>query len=149
LLASFVWAGASQSIRAGRVRERLPQVQARALARPALTVAADLPLSEALRRATEVGSRAVVIVDSTGRPTGVVSEAAVLATPLERRPWVSVGSLARGLNPELVLSADLGGEQLVRAMQAVPATEYLIVEAGGQIRGVLSSADVDAVFAGV
>lgn len=147
LIATFIWAGATQAIQSAKVRERLPSLRARPLTRRALPIGADVPLAEALRQAHEDGARALVIVDAEGRPTALVNEAAVSATPEQRRPWVAVGTLARALAPGLILDAQLEGEDLVRAMHATPATEYLVVEPTGQVYGVLSTADVDAAFA--
>jgi Zn-dependent protease len=149
ILAVFIWMGASQSLRVARVRARLPQVRARVLARRALPVTAEVPLSEALRRATDAGAGAMVVVDHEGRPVAIVNEAAVNATPHHRRPWVNVGSLARSLEPALVLGADLAGESLLDAMRGTPAAEYLLVERGGEIYGVLVTSDVNKVFSGV
>ncbi|MBG0833022.1 site-2 protease family protein [Planomonospora sp. ID67723] len=149
LLASFIWFGATQALRGARMRARLPQVNARALARRAIAVTADVPLAEALRRAAEAQAGAMVVVDHEGRPTGIVNEVAVEATPESRRPWVTVGSLARSLQPELVLPADLTGESLIDAMRGAPAGEYLLVERGGEIFGVLATSDVNRVFTGV
>ncbi|GAA1304646.1 peptidase M50 [Planotetraspora silvatica] len=149
LLASFIWIGASQSLKVARVRTRLPQLRARLLARRAFPVTAEVPLSEALRRAGDAGAGAMVVVDHEGRPVGIVSEAAINATPEQRRPWVTVGSLSRTLEPSLVLGADLEGESLLDAMRGTPAAEYLLVEQGGEIYGVLATADVNRVFTGV
>jgi Zn-dependent protease/CBS domain-containing protein len=148
LVASFIWMGASAAIRAERLRERIPLLQARRLARRATQVTATLPLAEAIRRANEEGAGALVIVDHEGRPTGLVSEQAVLATPENRRPWVEVGDLSRSIEPELALSADLSGEDLILAIRRAPASEYLLVEPGGQVYGVLSVTDIDRAFAG-
>ncbi|MFD0890924.1 site-2 protease family protein, partial [Streptosporangium algeriense] len=92
---------------------------------------------------------AMVVVDHEGRPTGIVNEVAVEVTPENRRPWVSTGSLARNLEPSLVLAADLTGEALIDAMRETPAGEYLLVERGGEIFGVLATSDVNRVFSGV
>jgi len=131
------------------VRERLPALQARVLARRAIPVPSSLPLAEAIRRADAAQARALVIVDHEDRPIAIVSEAAVMATPVQRRPWVDAGSLARTLDPSLVLSADLSGMALVEAVRRSPATEYLLVEPSGQVFGVLAAADLDHAFAGV
>ncbi|MEW9529616.1 site-2 protease family protein [Microbispora sp. NPDC049125] len=149
VLASFVWVGASQSLRVARVRARLPQLRARVLARRAIPVTADVPLSEGLRRAREAGAGAMVLMDHDQRPVGIVNETAVNAVPEHRRPWVNVGSLARNLDPSLVLAADLEGESLLDAMRGTPAAEYLLVERGGEIYGVLVTADVNRMFTGV
>ncbi|WP_184545618.1 site-2 protease family protein [Streptosporangium becharense] len=149
LLSSFIWIGATQALRGARVRARIPQVSARALARRAIAVTGDVPLAEALRRAAEAHAGAVVVVDHEGRPTGILNEVAVEATPENRRPWVTAGSLARSLEPSLVLAADLAGEPLIDAMRESPAGEYLLVERGGEIFGVLATSDVNRVFSGV
>lgn len=149
ILASFIWMGATQSLRVARVRARLPHLRARALARRALPVTAEVPLSEALRRARDAGAGAMVVVDHDSHPVAIVNDAAVNATPEQRRPWVNVGALARTLEPSLVLGADLEGEALLDAMRGTPSGEYLLVERGGEIYGVLVTADVNRVFSGV
>lgn len=148
LLASFIWAGATQALAVAKVRERLPTLSARTLTRRALPVAPGLPLSEALRRAIEAGAQALVVVDGDGRPVGLVNDAAVVATPEHRRPWVEVGTLARRIEPGLVLRSDLTGEDLVRAMGASPSPEYLVVDPAGLVYGVLMTEDVERAFAG-
>jgi Zn-dependent protease len=148
-IAVFIWLQSTQAIKSARIRERLPMVSARSLVRRAIPVAASLPLAEAVRRAQIVGARALVIVDHANEPTAIVAESAVQATPAERRPWIDVGSLARTLEPGMVLSADLSGMDLVTAVQQTPASEYLLIEPTGQVFGVLASTDLDMAFAGV
>ena len=148
VIAAFMWVGAGQSIRATRVRERLPTLQARGLARRAISIPASLPLAEAIRRADEAGARALVVADHEGQPIAIVNEAAVIATPEQRRPWIEVGTLARTLDPGLVLSADLTGMALIDAVRRSPASEYLLTEPSGEIYGVLATTDLDRAFAG-
>jgi Zn-dependent protease len=149
VIAVFMWTGAGQAIKATRFRERLPGLQARRLARKAVSVAADTPLAEAIRRAEQNQARAVVIVDHEDKPIAILNETAVMATPEQRRPWLEAGALARTLEPSLVLSADLSGLALLEAIRRAPATEYLLVEPSGQVYGVLAARDVDHAFAGV
>ena len=149
MISSFMWVGATQTLRDLRVRDRIPLLQARRLARPATLVTAGTPLSEAVRQANENSAGALVIVDYDGKPTGLVSEQAVLATPEQRRPWIDVGDVSRGLRPDLMLPADLTGEDLIIAVRKAPATEYLLVEPDGQVYGVLAVADLNRAFAGI
>jgi Zn-dependent protease/CBS domain-containing protein len=149
VIAAFMWTGATQAIRATKFRERLPTLQARRLARKAISVAADTPLAEAIRRAEESQARAVVVVDHEDKPIAIVNETAVMSTPPQRRPWIDSGSMARTLEPSLVLPADLSGLELLNAIARAPATEYLLVEPSGQVYGVLAARDVDLAFAGV
>jgi Zn-dependent protease len=149
LIAAFMWTGATQSLRATRVRQRLPALQARTLARRAIPIPATLPLAEAIRRADAAGARAVVIVDHEDKPIAIVNESAVMATPPQRRPWIDAGSLARTIDPGMILPADLTGMALLDAVRRSPASEYLLVEPSGQVYGVLASTDLDHAFAGV
>ena len=63
--------------------------------------------------------------------------------PEARRPWVAVGDFSRRLESGHVLTTDLTGEQLLLAIRDHPASEYLVVEPGGGIYGVLATADVE------
>jgi hypothetical protein len=72
-----------------------------------------------------------------------------MSTPEQRRPWLDAGALARTIEPDMVLPADLSGLALLDAIRRAPASEYLLVEPSGQVYGVLASRDVDHAFAGV
>jgi len=147
-IAAFMWMSAGQALRSARVRERLPALQARALARRAIPIPSNLPLAEAIRRADLAQARALVVVDHDAKPIAIVNEGAVIATPEQRRPWIDAGSLARTLDPDMILSADLSGMDLIEAVRRAPASEYLLVEPSGQVYGVLATADLDHAFAG-
>ncbi len=146
ILGLFLWTGATAAMTHARLRQRLPTLLARPLARRTLTVPDDLPLAEAIRRAREAEAGSIVTVSSSGSPVGIVSEAAVNAMPDDRRPWVPVSTVARVLEEGLRLPAGLGGEALILAISRRPAEEYLLVEEDGSIYGVLSTADVDRAF---
>ncbi len=146
VLGLFLWTGASAAMVHAKLRRRLPQLVARPLARRTLSVPEDTPLAEAVRRAQAAEAGSIVTVTNAGRPTGIVSEAALLATPEERRPWVAVASVARTLEEGLSLPATISGEELVEAISRRPAEEYLLVEEDGSIMGVLVTADVDKAF---
>jgi Zn-dependent protease len=148
IVAVFMWISAGQALRAAKIRERLPAIRARALARRAIPIPPTLPLAEAIRRADLAQARALVVVDHESKPIAIVNESAVMATPEQRRPWVDVSSLARTLNPGMILSADLSGMDLIEAVRQTPASEYLLVEPSGQVYGVLATTDLDLAFSG-
>ena len=148
IVAMFLWSGSTAAMASARLRRRLPSLIARDLARRTLAVPDDLPLAEAVRRAQEAEAGSIVTVTGNGRPVGVVNEAALLATPEDRRPWVAVSTVARTLDDGLSLPATITGEDLILAISRTPAAEYLLVEEDGQIYGVLSTADVDRAFRG-
>lgn len=148
IIAAMMVISSSGVLRQQVLRDRIPTLNARTLARRALPVAADLPISEAIRRAHEAQARGLVVVDGDGHPTGVVNEAAVTATPEARRPWVNVGAVARGLGPDQFVAAQLVGEALLKQLQEAPAAEYVVVEPDGSLYGVLAASDVAAALRG-
>lgn len=143
LVALTMWQGATAAIAQGRLAARLPQVNLRTLARPVFSVPFGTPLSEAGRRAVEAGHAGSVlgVTDAGGKLVALVHEQAAAAVPEERRPWVPVESVSRRLDSAAALPADLSGEQVVRAVQAQPATSYLVVS-GEEVVGVLRTADL-------
>lgn len=146
VIAMFLWSGATAALQFARMRSRLPHLVARDLARRTLTVPGDLPLAEAVRRAQEVQAGSIVTVTATGHPIGVVNETALMSVPSDRRAWVPVSSVTRTLDDGLSLPVGIGGEDLIRAISARPAGEYLLLDPDGTIFGVLSTADVDEAF---
>jgi Zn-dependent protease len=147
MVGAFLWSGATQALALSRMREKLPGLSARALARSALGIPADLPVSEAVRRAQEAHAGSLIVVTPDGQPVAVVNETAVTSTPPERRPWLASGDLARRIEVGTMLPADLNGEELLRAMASHPAPEYVLTETDGSVYGVLVAKDVDAAFA--
>ncbi len=145
LLAGYLWAGATSSMTSARIRRRLPSLKARPLARRVAVVYRGLTVAEAVRVAQEKGAGGIVLRDGD-RLTGIVSEAALTATPEARRPQMTIDSIARTMEPGLTLPADIAGEELVLAMARYPASEYVLTEADGTVYGLLATADVDAAF---
>lgn len=146
VVAMFLWSGATAAMASARMRRKIPSLVARSLARRTLAVPVDLPLAEAVRRAQEAEAGSIVTVTGTGQVVGVVNEAALLATPEDRRPWVAVSTVARTIDTGLSLPVGINGEDLILAISRTPAAEYLLMEEDGSIFGVLSTADVDRAF---
>lgn len=146
IIAVFLWVGATAAMSSARLRRRLPSLVARSLARTTLSVSQDTPLAEALRRAEEAGAGSVVTTTSSGQPLGIISETAVNAVPIERRPWVPASSVARTIDHASTLPVGISGEELILAISRRPANEYLLVESDGSMAGVLVTSDVDKAF---
>jgi Zn-dependent protease len=150
LLVSLVlYQGAGRSIRLGHIGGRFHTADLDTLTRPVLSVPAGTPLAEAQRRAEEQAYRpggsgeppVLAVADSAGRLVAIVERAAAAAVPPQRRPWVSVDSVARDIDRVPTLAAGLTGEQLIRAVQANPGAQYLVT-AGEDVVGVLQVADL-------
>ena len=141
VFAAWLGAGAVGAVRRGRLEARLAQLDLGALARPAVAVLGDTTLAEARRLAGE-GVR-LVVVDPSGRPVGVVEDAAAAAVPLDRAALVPVSSLARPLEADVALPSTLRGYPLLQAMSQHPAHDHLVTGPDGRLVGVLAAADVE------
>jgi Zn-dependent protease len=141
-VAAFMWIGATQSLRAVAVEQRARALSAGTLLRPAVYLAGDTSLARALQVVQEAGARGIVIVDTAGRSRALVRESRIAGVPEQQRPWVTIAELARPLEPGLIVSAELSGEDLLAAVRTTPASEYLVVGSDGMSQGVLATADV-------
>lgn len=149
LVSLTMWTSASAALgRSQRdvILNRMSGISVRDLARRTLTVPDDLPLAEAIRRAHDAEAGSIVTVTADGRPLGIVHEGALTATPEDRRPWLATSTVTRALTPGLTVPADADIMELIKAMRAEPATEYLALEEDGSICGVIAVADVDEAF---
>ena len=147
-IAVYLWIGAGQSLRVGVMLERVPAVDLNALLRPGLFVLPEVSVAEALRRAWEGHARGLVVVDTMQRPRAIVDESRIGSVPPDRRPWVPVTEVARPLEPGLVLHLGMSGGDLLAAVRATPAHEYLVVDGQGQPAGILTTADLVAALQG-
>jgi Zn-dependent protease len=147
-VASMLWQSAGQAIRYAGWRRVAAFVSAGRLMTPAVPVPSSASVADA--RAAAMTSRGapatVVVLDIYGRPAGVVDEAAFASVPPERAGLVPVSAVARTL-PQVLLSPDLSGEDLVARLQQVPAGEYPVVD-GDRVVGVLTWATVAAAVGG-
>ncbi len=148
LVAAMLYTGATAQLRVLDIRDRARGLTAGGLARRAIPVDGGLPLAEALRRATAGGAGALVVVDTRGAPTGIGQHDAIAAVPEQRRPWVSVASVARPIDAESSIGRDLAGTDLVSEASRRGRPELLVVDPEGRIYGVLLLADLEAALRG-
>jgi Zn-dependent protease len=147
LVVFTLWQGAGQSIRLARMTRRFPLIDLRNLAKPLYTVPSGTPLSEAIRRAGEDGpaGAALAVADAAGRVVALADPLQVHRVKADRRPWVPVDSIARGVDGLHRMPDTLTGEQVVHAVQAHPGAQYLVT-AGEDVVGVLHVGDLAAVL---
>jgi Zn-dependent protease len=147
LVVFTLWQGAGQSIRLARMSRRFPLIDLGALARPVLPVPSGTPLAEAQRRGRADGRAhpALAVADSSGRLVALVDAGAAAQVPEDRRPWVSVDTVARDLGALTALPVGMTGEQVIRVVQAHPGAQYLVTS-GEDVVGVLHTADLAVVL---
>ncbi len=148
LLAAMLYTGATTQLRAVDLRERAAGLSAGGLARRAIPVDPDLPLAEAIRRATSVGASALVVVDKAGTPTAIGHNDAIAAVPVQRRPWIPVSSVATPIDAEARVDRGVAGRTLLAEVARSGRQELLVVDAGGLVYGVLVVADLEAALRG-
>jgi Zn-dependent protease len=148
LIAMYLWVGATQSLRAAEVEARLPAVNLATLLRPGLLVPASLSVAEALARVWDGSARGLVTVDSADQPTAIVSEARIGDVPPPQRAWTAVTTVARAIEPGLILPIGLSGDQILDAVRKTPASEYLVVNADGSPAGILAATDLATILKG-
>ncbi len=148
LVAAMLWSGASAQLRSVELRSRAGTLSAGGLARRAIPVDRDLPLAEAIRRATAAGAGALVVVDATGAPVGIGQQDAIAAVPEQRRPWVSVSSVSRPIDADTAVSQDLSGTDLLTEVSRRGREELLVLDRQGLVYGVLLIVDIESALRG-
>lgn len=142
----FLYMGSTASLMQARLRRKLPALQVRTLARRAIAVHASTPISEAVRLATGAQAGAVVVIDGDEKPHALVSESAVNAVAQNQRPWTTVGEVATRIGAGHIIGINDTGEEILATLRKSPASEYLVLDADGQVYGVLATADVEQAF---
>ncbi|WP_203589650.1 site-2 protease family protein [Streptomyces sp. SID13031] len=142
----FLWMGSTASLMQARLRRKLPALQVRGLARRAIAVHASTPISEAVRLAAGAQAGAVVVIDGDDKPHALVSESAVNAVAQSQRPWTTVGEVATRIGAGHIIGVNDTGEEILATLRENPASEYLVLDADGQIYGVLATADIEQAF---
>lgn len=142
-VAGFLWFGASQTLRSAELTSRTDQLDLDRLIRPSVYLNANVPVSEAVRYTSETRAAGIVVIDGEGRSRALVDESELAKVGFRQRPWTTLAEVSRPLEQGLILRDDLSGEQVLAAVRATPATEYLIVGAtDGVSRGVLAVSDL-------
>lgn len=141
-VAAFLWFGAGQTLRAAELGARAAALQLGHLIRPSIYLPSSTPVSEAMRQAGDTRAAGIVVVDGEGRSRAIVREADIAGLEPRRRPWSTLAEVSRALEPGLIISEDLSGEQLLQLVRSNPATEYLVVGRDGIARGVIATTDL-------
>lgn len=148
LVVVFLWAGASASIKGARIRLRLPNVQASALAVPAIGASAQWSVAQLWSLRAENPSVPIVLRGSDGRPNGVVDEFALANVPAQAAGHTLASSVARTLSPGAYVPKEAHGWELVQYLSALPDKDYAVIDAQGSVVGLLSQEKVVSAITG-
>lgn len=151
LIAGMLWQGATQALTGAALQGRIRTLDATSLATPVRILAPQAPLAD-LDPSTDLST--VLILDRTTTGPGSVGRAsridpaAAAAVPAAQRPGTPVLAVARAIGELGALPASLRGDDLIEAMLSRPAPAYLVLAEDGSARGVIMSADVNALLRG-
>ena len=140
LVCSFLWMGATASIRQARLRGRLPLVEAGVLADPAVGVPESATVADllALPRDRATGAPpAVVLYRSDGRPAAVVDAGAVAAVPAAAAASTPVTAVSYALGAGAYVPEWSRGQELIQYLSQLDGLEYAVVDRDGTVTGLL------------
>ena len=141
VLAAFLWAGASSSLKSARAARTLSAVTAGDLGFDVIPVAAGTSVAAALVQRRPDAQ--LVVVDPAGRPYGVVNTTAAEAVPESERDRVTVVAVATTLAADPpVLSASAPATEVVTVCQDTGSRFVFVTEPGRPTRII----DTDAAF---
>ena len=143
VLAVFIWIEASRSLAGAKAVKAAYAISAGSLMRPTVTLRHDTPLAVALGQLPD-SRTAILVTDSDGEVTGVVSPDAADAVPVDRRPWVPIASVAVSTQATQRIPPDSNGMELITVLNDRPAPVHLVGGEDGTVYGVLVTADVQA-----
>ncbi len=107
------------------------------------TIPAATSLAEFRRRFPLGSTKRAVLVDETGRYAGIASTAAVYAEPAEREATVS----ALAAHAKVSLTPELSIKAIMTAFDETGADELAVVDAGGEVIGLITEAHVTRRYA--
>lgn len=144
VLAGFLWFTASASLGESRLEAGIDRLEIGPLVRPVIWAPAGTTLTAAFDSARHHQVDAIVVTDAVGAPSAIVDDEQVARLPSEHWAYVDVRDVAAPIAPSAVLADSLRGEDLLAAMRAAPALDYLVVGRNREPLGVVRSRDVAA-----
>jgi Zn-dependent protease len=145
LVCSFLWMGATASIRQARLRGRLHLVDAAGLAEPAVGLPESATVAEVLglpRDSATGASPAVVLYRPDGRPVAVVDAEAVAAVPAYAAGTTPVTAVSYALGDGAYVPEWSRGQELVQYLAQLDGQDYAVVDGNGAVTGLLRQSTV-------
>lgn len=148
LLAGFLWMGASASIKGASMRLRLPAITAGGLAEPAISAPLACSVAQlwTVRGAHPVAH--IVLCTPEGRPAAVVDEQALATVPPQTAALTPASAVARTLSSGAYVPETAAGAELVQYLSQLHDTQYPVVNAQGEVIGLLNQAKVVSALTG-
>jgi Zn-dependent protease len=145
LVGSFLWSGATQSIRGAEEQRARDGLTIAAVAIPAVAVPVGATLAQAEAVAVAAGVGQVVLLAPDGRPVAYIDPDAAAAVPPHARQATPAQAASMPLPAAAVIDGALSGSDLVRTVgQLSRFSAGLVVLVDGQVTGLVFARDVVA-----
>lgn len=148
LIAGFLWMGASSAITTARMRQRLPDVSAGKLSDRAVGMPSTSTVAQVLAVHTANPQLGLVLCSREGRPEAVVDPSALAAVPAAAAGNTPATAVAHALAPGAYIPETAAGQELVQYLAQLAGSEYAVIDARGQVTGVLRQSVVVAAITG-
>ena len=149
MIAGFIYMGASQALKQGKVLGRVHPLRAASIARPALEFSPDTPLSlvdASVLAATSRGYTGwtpdVVARDSASGQLGLLSPQRAITVPSSLRLSTPVGNVMEWAPEGAVAPADQRGDDLLRHLEINGFPWLLVLDPDGTVVGVVHHGDI-------
>jgi Zn-dependent protease len=146
LIGAFLWAGASNAIRAGRTRKQLSAIRIDSVWRRVTALPQHASAEEAYAARTGgTGGSAVMVLDAAGTPVGLVDDDALRVIPEGLRPTTPIGAVMRRQPAGWVVDAasDEPVTNVVVTMQQRGVAAVPVRTAPGRIEGIVLAQDLE------
>ena len=145
LVGSFLWSGATQSIRGAQAQRARDGLTLAAVATPAVAVPVGATLAQAEAVAVAAGVGQVVLLAPDGRPVAYIDPGAAAGVPPNARQATPAQAVSVPLPAAAVIDGALSGSDLVRTVgQLSRFSAALVVLVDGQVTGLVFARDVVA-----
>ncbi|WP_394937671.1 site-2 protease family protein [Psychromicrobium sp. YIM B11713] len=148
LIAAFLWTGASQAITTARMRLRLPEISAGKLSSPAIGMPDDVSVAQVLSMLSRNAGICVVLTVKDGRPAYLVDPLILATVPLTAAASTPATAVSHTLAAGGYVPESASGQELIQYLAQLSGSEYAVVDARGQVTGLLRQQVVVAAVTG-
>lgn len=141
MVAIFMWQATTSLIAHSKMMLNLPTVIASDLMSPASAMVSQAMVSDVLTRQNQ-REGSIILVDAKGMPVGVVDIQALSRVDPANATTVPALAVSRALGQGAIVSQESDGRALIDYLASVDSAEYAVINAQGQVVGLLHQRDI-------
>lgn len=141
MVALFMWQATTQLIAHSKMMLNLPTVVAADLMRPASAMVSQATVADVQARQSARHGE-IILVDARGVPVGVVDAQAQGRVQPGQAAAIPALAVSRALGHGAIVTEDSDGRALIDYLASVDSAEYAVINAAGQVVGLLHQRDI-------